>query len=80
MNGPRKIEAGEYLIPITLTPLKEGAFLARSSVLTGLLAEGRTIAETLDLAQDVARKLIESYMTHRDPLPKGLTFFKSFNV
>ena len=27
------------------------------------------MAETLEIAQDVARKLIESYLEHGDPLP-----------
>jgi predicted RNase H-like HicB family nuclease len=36
----------------------------------GLVAQGRTIAETMEIAQDVARKLIESYADHGDPLPK----------
>jgi predicted RNase H-like HicB family nuclease len=33
------------------------------------VAQGRTIAETLEIAQDVARRLIESYIEHGDPLP-----------
>jgi len=30
------------------------------------------VAETVEIAQDVARKLIESYREHGDPLPEGL--------
>ncbi|MHC1610282.1 MAG: type II toxin-antitoxin system HicB family antitoxin [Candidatus Methanospirareceae archaeon] len=41
----------------------------RISTLQGLIAQGRTIAETMEIAQDVARKLIESYIEHGDPLP-----------
>ena len=63
----------EYLVPIEIEPLEEGGFLATSSVLQGFLAQGRTIAETMEIAQDVARKLIESYIEHGDPLPKALT-------
>jgi len=36
------------------------------------VAQGRTIAETLEIAQDVARKLIESHLEHGDPLPPGI--------
>jgi antitoxin HicB len=36
------------------------------------VAQGRTIAETIEIAQDVARKLIESYVEHGDPIPRGL--------
>jgi predicted RNase H-like HicB family nuclease len=59
----------EWLIPIHIEPLEEGGFLATSDVLQGLIAEGRTIAETMEMAQDVARKLIESCLAHGDPLP-----------
>ena len=62
----------EYLIPVTIQPLKEGGYLATSSILQGLIAQGRTIAETLEIAEDVARKIIESCIEHNDPLPPGL--------
>ncbi len=62
----------EYLVPIEIEPLEEGGFLATSPALQGFLAQGRTIAETMEISQDVARKLIESYIEHGDPLPKQL--------
>lgn len=42
-----------------------------SDELPRLLAQGRTVAETLEIAQDVARKLIESYQEQGDELPPG---------
>jgi len=62
----------EAVIKLHLEPLEEGGYLATSDVLPGLVAQGRTIAETLEIAQDVARKLVESYQDHGDPLPSGL--------
>ena len=59
----------EYMVSIKIEKLDEGAYLATSNVLPGLVAEGRTIAETMEIAQDVARKIIESYIEHGDPLP-----------
>jgi antitoxin HicB len=59
----------EYMVSIKIDKLEEGAYLATSDVLPGLVAEGRTIAETMEIAQDVARKIIESYIEHGDPLP-----------
>ena len=59
----------EYLFKLEIEKLEEGGFLATSPDLPGLVAEGRTIAETMEIAQDVARKLIESYIEHGDPLP-----------
>ena len=59
----------EYLIPVSIEQLEEGGYLATSSLLQGLIAQGRTIAETLEIAEDVARKIIESCIEHNDPLP-----------
>ena len=62
----------EYLVPISIELLEEGEYLATSSVLQGLIAQGRTIAETLEIAEDVARKIIESCIEHNDPIAKDL--------
>ena len=62
----------EVLLSIRLEALAEGGYLATSDELPGLVAQGRTIAETLEIAQDVARKLVESYREHGDPLPPAL--------
>lgn len=62
----------EHLLPIRIEPLEEGGYLATSEVLPGFLAQGRSIAETLEIAQDVARELVESYVEHGDPLPDEL--------
>lgn len=59
----------ELILSITIEPLEEGGYLATSDDLQGLIAQGRTMAETLEIAQDVARKLIESCVDHGDPLP-----------
>ena len=61
----------EILLKIHLEELPEGVFLATSEELPGLITQGRTVAETLELAQDVARKLIESYQEHGDELPSA---------
>ncbi len=63
----------ERLVEIEVQKLPEGGYLATSPVLNGLVAQGRTLAETLEIAQDVARKLIESYIEHDGPLPPGLS-------
>jgi antitoxin HicB len=51
----------------------EGAYLATSDALPGLVAEGRTIAEAIEIAQDVARRLIDSCIEHGDPLLPEMT-------
>lgn len=50
----------ELAIRIQVDELPEGLYLATSEELPGLVAQGRTIAEALDIARDVARKLIEA--------------------
>ncbi|MBM3943217.1 MAG: type II toxin-antitoxin system HicB family antitoxin [SAR202 cluster bacterium] len=62
----------EILIDLHLEELPEGGFVATSDDLPGLVAQGRTLAETIEIAQDVARKLLESYREHGDELPPVL--------
>jgi predicted RNase H-like HicB family nuclease len=62
----------EILLPIRIEPLPEGGYLATCDELPGLVAQGRTITETVEIAQDVARKIAESCREHGDPLPAAL--------
>ena len=50
----------EFAIRIQIEELPEGLFLGTCEELNGLIAQGRTISETLEIARDVARKLIEA--------------------
>ena len=50
----------ERLIKVHLEKLPEGVYLATSDDLQGLVAQGRTMTETLEIARDVARRLIEA--------------------
>lgn len=59
----------EVLISLQIESLPEGYFLATSEALPGLVAQGRTVEETVEIARDVARKLMDSYAEHGDPLP-----------
>jgi predicted RNase H-like HicB family nuclease len=49
----------ERVVTLHIEKLPEGAYLATSDELQGLVAQGRTVQETLEIARDVARKLIE---------------------
>ncbi len=62
----------EMAIQIQVEQLPEGVFLATSDELPGLVAQSRTVAEALDIARDVARKLIEA-LRERDGAPNLLT-------
>ncbi len=50
----------EVAIEVQIEELPEGLFLATSRDIQGLIAQGRTVAETLEIARDVARKLLEA--------------------
>jgi predicted RNase H-like HicB family nuclease len=50
----------EHVIQLHIEKLPEGGYLATSDVVQGLVAQGRTIQETLEIARDVAKKLIEA--------------------
>jgi len=50
----------EGIIKIHIEKLPEGVYLATSEDIQGLVAQGRTINETIEIARDVAKKIIES--------------------
>ena len=49
----------ERIVTLHIEKLPEGVYLATSDDIQGLLAQGRTIQETIEIARDVAKKLIE---------------------
>lgn len=50
----------EKLINLHIEKLPEGYYLATSDTIQGLVAQGRTLAETLEIARDIAKKLLEA--------------------
>ncbi|MBE3120558.1 MAG: DUF1902 domain-containing protein [Candidatus Atribacteria bacterium] len=50
----------EHIVRLHITRLPEGVYLATSDDVHGLVAQGPTVAETVEIARDVARKLIEA--------------------
>ncbi len=72
----------ELAVRMHVEELPEGLFLATSDELPGLVAQGRTVAEALDIARDVARKLVEA-LRYRDGstrLPGGIPTEREYNV
>ena len=49
----------ERIVRVHIEKLPEGVYLATSDEVQGLVAQGRTVSETLEIARDVARKLLE---------------------
>jgi predicted RNase H-like HicB family nuclease len=50
----------EQIVNLHVEKLPEGVYLATSDDIPGLVAQGRTVTETLEIARDVARKLLEA--------------------
>ncbi len=50
----------EHIVNLHIEKLPEGVYLATSDDVQGLVAQGRTIAETIEIARDIAKKLIEA--------------------
>jgi len=65
------------IINLHIEKLPEGFYLATSSTIQALVAQGRTIAETIEIARDIAKKLIEaqdgqaSLFSPHPPFEKG---------
>jgi predicted RNase H-like HicB family nuclease len=51
----------ERMINVHIEKLPEGFYLATSDTIQGLIAQGRTIAETIEIAKDVAKKILEAH-------------------
>ena len=50
----------EQIAHLHIEKLPEGVYLATSEDIPGLIAQGRTVNETVEIARDVAKKLIEA--------------------
>ena len=50
----------EQIVNLHIERLPEGVYLASTEEIPGLVAQGRTVTETLEIARDVAKKLIEA--------------------
>ncbi len=64
---------GEVAIRLHIEPLEEGGYVATSPDVPGLVAEGRSIVETVEIAQGLARKIVDSCLEHGDPVPPSLS-------
>ena len=50
----------ENIINIHVEKLPEGLYLATSEDIQGLVAQGRTVTETIEIARDIVKKLFEA--------------------
>ena len=59
----------EQIVQLHIERLPEGVYLATSNELPGLVAQGRTLQETLEIARDVACKLLEAHAERGQSIP-----------
>jgi predicted RNase H-like HicB family nuclease len=52
----------ERIINLHIEKLPEGVYLATSDDVQGLIAQGRTVSEAIEIARDVVRRLFEAKM------------------
>lgn len=57
----------EQMINLHVQKLPEGVYLATSDDVPGLVAQGRTVTETMEIARDVAKKLLEAQLERQMP-------------
>ena len=61
-----------YQITLEIQKLEEGPYLGTSPDLPGLIVQGASPEEVVELAPDIARDLIEVMLETGEPLPPGL--------
>ena len=59
----------EKIVHLHIERLPEGVYLATSEEVQGLIAQGRKIQETIEIARDVAKKLIEARHEREEASP-----------
>ena len=62
----------EYKLNLHIEMVENGQYVATSPDVPGLVAQGRTVRETVEIAEDVARKIMESCLDHDDAVPGRL--------
>ena len=63
----------ERIANLRIERLPEGVYLATSDDIPGLIAQGSTIAETVEIARDVAEKLLEAQADRLERIPPADT-------
>lgn len=58
----------EQIANLHIEKLPEGVYLATSDDIPGLVAQGRTVAETIEIARDVAKKLLEAQLERQNTI------------
>ncbi len=68
----KPVRADEVAVRLNVERLETGDYLATSPDVPGLIAEGRSVVEAVEIAQGLVRKIVESCIEHGDPVPPAL--------
>lgn len=75
MSGASSLE---HVVRLQIQKLPEGVYIATSEDIQGLVAQGQSNYETIDIACDVARRLIDAQSDgYRHPFSSPLNGTKS---
>ena len=69
----------EQIINLHIEKLPEGVYLATSDDIQGLVAQGRTVSETMEIARDIARRLLEAQEERQGTSSPSTTIGDSFD-
>lgn len=59
----------EQIVNLHIEHSPEGVYLATSDDIPGLVAQGRTVTETLEIARDVVKKLLAAQAERQVTIP-----------
>jgi predicted RNase H-like HicB family nuclease len=59
----------ERIVNLQIERLPEGCYLATSNDIQGLVVQGNSVMETIEIAKDVAKKLIEAHEEQITTIP-----------
>jgi predicted RNase H-like HicB family nuclease len=62
----------EYKLNLHIEMVENGQYVAKSPDIPGLVAQGRTVREAVEIAEDVAKKIMESCLEQDDAVPARL--------
>ena len=64
----------KQIVNLHIEKLPEGVYLATTNEIPGLVAQGRTVTKTLEIARDVAKKLLEAQTERQDHQQQSIEY------
>jgi len=71
MNNKKAVEVGRRIYTVLLTPAEEGGFTVTCPALRGVVTEGDTLEEAVDMAKDAIRGYLQMLRDLGEPIPES---------